>query len=580
MQSPNSSSRLLPLLTLLTILLFGFPALGQVQEKLYYDAEWKPVSKAASAAYFRLITLDKDGRPVGKVRDYYITGEMQWEGTLTYFDRTDDHNNVHEGKCTWYYKSGQKSSEVSYINGKREGLAMRWHENGAVSDEIEYSKGQLNGAWISYYESGKVESKYEFKDGKLLGKWFTECDEFEKCQNVFRELFRDNENEYGWKLTSNSSIVPEKGILVKADSQRGSFQYVHLPIDITKSFSIETTINFTNGDANSGNGLAYGFKDWDNYYYFQVSPDGYYQVGAVREGLRLDLVKWTRSEHIVQSYGRNRLQVTKVGDKIFFAINRHIVNSLEFYRFAGNLVGFLTMPADKQLYYEKLEVRQDIDGVQIPTRNSRSAWKGSGSGVIFDARGFIATNHHVIDGASEIVVELVRGGRRTSYKAKVLVSDKQNDLSIVRIDDATFQPFAPIPFAVSNQASDVGTEVFALGYPAIMLLGDELKFTDGKISSKTGFQGDITSYQISVPLQPGNSGGPLFNGEGNLVGIVSSKVPILENVSYAIKIGYLSNLVDVVTERPQLPRQNLISSKPLTEKIKAISDYVVLIRIR
>ena len=95
MQSPNSSSRLLPLLTLLTILLFGFPALGQVQEKLYYDAEWKPVSKAASAAYFRLITLYKDCSPFGKVLDYYITCEIQWECTLTYFDLTDDHNNVH-----------------------------------------------------------------------------------------------------------------------------------------------------------------------------------------------------------------------------------------------------------------------------------------------------------------------------------------------------------------------------------------------------------------------------------------------------------------------------------------------------
>lgn len=131
----------------------------------------------------------------------------------------------------------------------------------------------------------------------------------------------------------------------------------------------------------------------------------------------------------------------------------------------------------------------------------------------------------------------------------------------------------------------MGSNVFALGYPlALSVMGTEIKFTDGKISSKTGFQGDITSYQISVPIQPGNSGGPLFDFDGNLIGITSStfnrKLDITENVNYAIKSSYLKSLVDVLNYNLTLPNDDSISYLTLTEKIKKLSDYVVLIKIK
>ena len=131
----------------------------------------------------------------------------------------------------------------------------------------------------------------------------------------------------------------------------------------------------------------------------------------------------------------------------------------------------------------------------------------------------------------------------------------------------------------------MGSNVFALGYPlALTVMGTEIKFTDGKISSKTGFQGDITSYQISVPIQPGNSGGPLFDFDGNLIGVTSSifnrKLDITENVNYAIKSSYLKSLVDVLNYNLTLPNDDSISYLTLTEKIKKLSDYVVLIKIK
>ena len=123
-----------------------------------------------------------------------------------------------------------------------------------------------------------------------------------------------------------------------------------------------------------------------------------------------------------------------------------------------------------------------------------------------------------------------------------------------------------------------------LGYPIADVMGDEVKFTDGKISSKSGIQGDVTVYQISVPIQPGNSGGPLFDMAGNIIGITSSGLNReyfkSENVNYAIKSSYLKALIDSMTQRIQLPVGMPIAVQPLTEKIKLFQEYVTLIRVK
>ena len=212
---------------------------------------------------------------------------------------------------------------------------------------------------------------------------------------------------------------------------------------------------------------------------------------------------------------------------------------------------------------------------------SKSTWEGNGSGFFIDGNGYIATNYHVIDGASEIEVDFIKDNQKQSCKAKIISSDKQNDLAIIKIEDDKFKPYIKLPYSFKSTISDVGSNVFALGYPmALTVMGEEVKFTDGKISSKTGFQGEITTYQISVPVQPGNSGGPLFDYDGNIIGIINAKIMAADNVSYAIKLTYLKNLIDVIPDKLILPSDISISQKTLTEKIKVLSNYVVLIKIR
>ena len=230
---------------------------------------------------------------------------------------------------------------------------------------------------------------------------------------------------------------------------------------------------------------------------------------------------------------------------------------------------------------EKLE-RSNPVNVKKVTNNE---WAGNGSGFFISKSGYIATNNHVVDGASKIEVEFKFQNELKSFNAEVIKVDKTNDLAIIKINDSQFSNINNIPYNFNTRSVDVGTEIFALGYPlALSIMGKDIKFTDGKISSKTGIDGDITTYQIQVPIQPGSSGGPLFDYKGNLIGITSStinrKLDLTENVNYAIKTNYLLNLIDVLPSSFNLPSSKILSTKPLTEQIKILSDYVVLIKVR
>lgn len=578
------------ILILLFLVTYGLTVLGQTQEKIYYDENWKVTNKS-NADYYRLITFDENGKPLGKVKDYYITGELQWEGYFSYVDKYDSSKDINEGHSIWYYKNGKKSRESEMVNNLENGRTTYWYENGNKAREVDFKMGVPNGIWIDYYENGKLFRKFNFSDGKLIDKFFTECDEFGKCQKVFYESFASEENTNGWQLVKNekdykSSIIAKKGLLMETKTENGFRQTINIPLSLSEDFSIETIIDFKSGEKNSGHGLLWGFKDWDNYYYFYISGNGYYRIGAKTEGIDLEFVKWTQTNKLNQDYQRNLIKVLRVKDKMYFSINGSLVHSEDFYAFRGNNIGFQILSGKKSVLFEKLIVKQDFEKNLVSDNIPNSDfgdWKGNGTGFFISKDGYLATNYHVVAEATEIEIEFIRNGQKQNYKAKVIQSDKQNDLAILKIDDNSFIPFSSIPYNFQTSLTDVGSNVFALGYPmALSVMGTEIKFTDGKISSKTGFQGDISTYQMTTPIQPGNSGGPLFDYDGNLIGINSAKIraDVADNVSYAIKSSYLKNLIDVLPTTLSLPNDKTIMNKTLTEKIKIISDYVVLIRIK
>lgn len=203
----------------------------------------------------------------------------------------------------------------------------------------------------------------------------------------------------------------------------------------------------------------------------------------------------------------------------------------------------------------------------------------SGSGFALTSNGLIVTNSHVIEKANSINVRGINGDFSRTYPAKLVVSDKNNDIAILKIDVENFSGLGTIPYKIKQTISNVGENIFVLGYPLRASMGDEIKLTNGIISSRTGFQGDISSYQISAPVQPGNSGGPLFDNQGDLVGIINAKHIGAENVSYAIKVNYLTNLIDILDEPISLQKNSILSGKHLTQQVTLIKKFVYLIEV-
>lgn len=209
--------------------------------------------------------------------------------------------------------------------------------------------------------------------------------------------------------------------------------------------------------------------------------------------------------------------------------------------------------------------------------SSGSQWSGSGIAI---GDKFIATNYHVVEDANTLVVCGINGDMNTSYKVQIVVTDKKNDLAIVKVIDEKFKGFGTIPYGFCTTTVDVGTEIFVLGYPMTQFLGDEIKVTNGIISAKTGFQGDVSTYQMTAPIQPGNSGGPVFDYKGNLIGLSVSgiKNEVAQNVNYAVKLKYLQNLIESCDEKISLSGKNNIANFTLPDKIKNITPFVLMFK--
>lgn len=223
--------------------------------------------------------------------------------------------------------------------------------------------------------------------------------------------------------------------------------------------------------------------------------------------------------------------------------------------------------------YPTLDMYAELE--QTDETNKPTQW--SGTGFFLSKDGYIITNYHVVENAQTIKVSGINDDTKTSYTARVEISDKQNDLAILKITDTSFKPLTNVPYTFKYTTSSVGEDCFVLGYPLISTMGLDIKLTNGIISSKTGFKGNITEYQISAPIQPGNSGGPLFDKNGNIIGIVGAKHRNAENAGYAIKASYIRNLVELLPTDITMPQTNLLAGKALPKQVDLASKAVCVI---
>ena len=154
---------------------------------------------------------------------------------------------------------------------------------------------------------------------------------------------------------------------------------------------------------------------------------------------------------------------------------------------------------------------------------------GGGSGFVYDHSGLVATNAHVVDCCRNVTVIL--GGIR--YQGTVLGRDDRMDLAVVRLNSGS--NFKPAPFGSAGWVS-VGDDVMALGFPLSFSLGSELTVTRGIVSSERKIDG-YDYFQTDAALNQGNSGGPLVNRDGEVIGMNTSKHSAAEGVGFALSVG-------------------------------------------
>lgn len=522
--------------------------------KSFFDRVGNACSET-SAYYYRVKTAEPDS-----FKSYYANGEaLFFSGRILKIHPAREDSNVYIGTCNWFFRNGNKKSSRNFNEkGLENGVSKYYFESGGLESEQSFVNGTRSSNHNEYYEDGSR-------------------------TRIFEESFSDNQND--WEVyTSDHSISEISGGKFKISSlgPEGTSRVISYPVE-KGNFVIEAKLSFPEISDKQKGGIIFGFKDWQNYNFLFLSGRSLL-YGTVYEGFTEMETRGianppkSKSELVT-------LKILGSSDRFMFSYNSEVSFVSNKYRFYGNKIGFgisgsATMEVEN-LMIKEMDVRGSM--AALPAKETDRNIKSYGSGIFISGNGLIATNHHVVKGSNFILVE-VKDGKNgiLNYSAKVVQTDQENDLAIIKIDDPAFKGLDSICYSFKPGGTvEVGTSVFTLGFPlALSGMGKEIKFTDGKVSSKTGYNNSINSYQTTIPVQPGNSGGPVFNDKGQLVGIIHATVSGTDNVSYAVKMNFLLNLLEVLPDHVSPPMTDALQDKTLEEKIKVLSEYVVLIKLR
>jgi len=251
-----------------------------------------------------------------------------------------------------------------------------------------------------------------------------------------------------------------------------------------------------------------------------------------------------------------------------------MIDSEKLYREQNDQVGKIMAENQLNSYYSKYDYQPEDFGQtypdlvsppksiipNLPPQFSEEQVPGSvqgiyaGTGFMFSSRDYVITNWHVIRGMKSIKVKFLNGEK---INAKVLLKDAENDIAFLKLEQSPQLPASEIRIGDSSKIR-MGDEVFTIGYPAHWILGMNPKYTKGEVNALSGISDDPRVFQVSVQIQPGNSGGPLFNSKGEVIGITQASLDpkvamgtfgtLPQNVNYAIKSSYISNLLPMLPE--------------------------------
>ncbi|MDQ2752930.1 MAG: serine protease [Bacteroidota bacterium] len=198
-----------------------------------------------------------------------------------------------------------------------------------------------------------------------------------------------------------------------------------------------------------------------------------------------------------------------------------------------------------------------------------------GTGFLIDGRGYLITNAHVLKGKGVVV-----NNNGVDLTATIAYVDADRDLALLKIDDKAFKPIASLPYSFKHSNFNLGSDVYTLGYPR-----DIIVYNSGYISATSGHDGDTSSLQISLPANPGNSGGPVLNKNGEVVGILSAREAGAEGVVFAVKSNGIYDMLndlkkeDTSYQSIRMPQISALKKLDREQQIKRVSDYVYQVKV-
>src|SRR5450432_3712002 len=195
---------------------------------------------------------------------------------------------------------------------------------------------------------------------------------------------------------------------------------------------------------------------------------------------------------------------------------------------------------------------------------------------MFNPRGYIVTNAHVINNASTVFVQNNKG---QEFKARILYISPNADLAFLKIVDSEYKATQAVPYMISKNNIALGEAIFTLGFPR-----DEIVYGEGYMSAKTGYGGDTLACQIAVAANPGNSGGPVLNKNGEVVGVLSTRQVKAQGVVFAIKSKNIFRALDVLKNDStrndvsvsdlKISTNSTLKGMDRVQQIKKIEDFI------
>jgi hypothetical protein len=224
--------------------------------------------------------------------------------------------------------------------------------------------------------------------------------------------------------------------------------------------------------------------------------------------------------------------------------------------------------------------RKETSGSTSDNSISSDSPTATGTGFFITDDGYLISNYHVVKDAAQVRL-LTRAG---TIPAKVVQVDEANDIALLKAEGR----FAPLPIA-SSRTVKLGGTVATVGFPDIGLQGFAPKLAKGEIASLSGAGDSPRYFQISVPVQPGNSGGALVDERGNVVGIVSAKLSaraalaesgaLPENVNYAVKSSFILGFLESVPDVSAKLKEPVTADRKFEDVVKSAQQAAVLVLV-